>query len=241
MHSLKTLLFTALTLIPSTLLADANETKPKTWSGDIELGLKFTKGNSNENSLAFRQSLIFDHEPWKNTLHLEADNTQSNGVRTEERYYITEKLDRVINGSTYSFIRGSYEKDLFGGFEYQATYVLGVGHRFLDKERLKLSVETGLGSIYERANDAKQGEHSLLYYLADEFSWQFSASAELGQNATLEYSDINTITRANIFVKSSLTTRLSLRLSYGVKHNSEVAEDKQHTDTEALATLVYGF
>ncbi len=214
---------------------------PKVWSGDTELGFKFTKGNSNENSLAVRQSIVFDKAPWKNTLHLAADNTQNNGIRSEEKYYFTEKLDRSITESSYAFVRGSYSKDLFSGFEYQATYVVGYGHIFVDSKDWTFSTEAGLGGIYEKVDDASQGNDSLLYFLAEKLSWKFSKSAELGQEIILEYAEINNITRANVFVRSSLTSSLSLRLSYGFKHNSEVAENKKNTDIEALASVVYSF
>ncbi|MCY4044874.1 MAG: DUF481 domain-containing protein, partial [Cellvibrionales bacterium] len=215
--------------------------KSSKWRGEIAFGYKFAKGNTNENTFSFHQKLVFDDDPWKNTINLHADNTVSNGRRTEEKYYLTEKLDRKISTATYSFFRGSYEKDLFSGFDYQGTYVIGIGHLLINRKNIQLSIEMGIGGIQEKKEGADKRDDSLLLYFADEFSFKFSETAELGQQITVESSEINTITRTNVFVKSSLTEKLSLRVSYGLKHNSEVIEDKKHTDIETLASVVYTF
>lgn len=217
----------------------------KLWSGDSELGYKLTKGNSNDKSLSFRQSLIFDSAPWKNTLKLAIDNTTSNDVRSEEKYYLTEKLDRNLTPNTYAFIRGSYEKDLFSSFDFQSSYVLGLGHKFLNNKTFQFSVDMGVGGIYEKLQSEAQSESGLMYYLADEFIWRFSETAEFGQTANFEFADLNTISRASVYLKTLLVKGISLRLSYSVKHNNQVAEvdgtRKNKTDIESLATIVYAF
>ena len=241
MRSLLLIFLTSIPLASFANEAEKKDEKPQKWSGETALGYKFAKGNTNENNLSFHQKLVFDDQPWKNTLNLYANNTVSDEKRTEEKYYITEKLDRNFNKSTYGFFRATYEKDLFSGFDYQATYVIGIGHLLINKNTIQLSIEAGIGGIQEKKEDAKKREDSFLGYFSEEFSYQFSESAEFGQTIIVESSDINTITRTNVFVKSRLTDELSLRVSYGLKHNSEVADDKKNTDIETLASVVYTF
>lgn len=241
MHLLLLILLTLIPLASFANEAEKKDEKRQKWSGETAFGYKFAKGNTNENTLSFHQKLIFDDDPWKNTLNIHANNTVNDDKRTEEKYYITEKLDRNFNESTYGFFRASYEKDLFSGFDYQGTYVIGIGHLLINKNTIQLSIEAGIGGIQEKNEDAKKRADSLLLYFAEEFSYQFSNTAEFGQTIIVESSDINAITRTNVFVKSRLTDELSLRVSYGLKHNSKVADDKKNTDIETLASVVYTF
>ena len=217
----------------------------KVWSGESELGFKKTSGNTNESTLTFRQKLVYDKKPWKNTLTLSADNGKTEGVRTDEHYYGTEQLDRFVTDASYGFLRATYDKDRFSGYEYQSTAVIGYGNQFLDGDVFKMKAEIGVGQRSDKidsiAGAAAEKNDEAIVYLSEELSWNISGSAELGQSASTEYGKDNTVSRFDIFVRSNLVENLAVKVSYGIKYNDVVPAGDKKKDEEFLTTLVYSF
>ncbi|CAA0113665.1 Uncharacterised protein [BD1-7 clade bacterium] len=213
----------------------------KGWSGNIELGYKATSGNTSENVLTYRQKIIYEATKWKNTIGLSADNNTSDAVKTQERYYVTEQLDYNFSAESYGFLRGTYDKDLFSGFAYQATSVAGYGHNIVDTDTIGFKIEVGMGGSYQEVEDTNESEQSLMGFFSDDFVWRFAETTELGQTLSLEYSEINTITRGQVYIKNTMLKNLSLKLSYGAKYTSEVPSGREHLDTEFLATVVFDY
>lgn len=236
----------------------------KVWSGESELSFIKTTGNSVSDSLLAKQSLVYDLRPWRNTLKLEAANVSSqvidpvtgvqDVVRTGERYYLTEQLDRFINERSYAFARGTHEKDRFNGFESQSTMVLGYGRTLVDAERFDMKAEVGLGRSSQEwdecdpvpiacSTDIPYGrtEDSTLRYLSETLVWKISNVAEFGQDLSVEDTADNRVSRLHAYLKSQLIGNLAMKLGFSLKHTDEVPDGKRHKDEEMTASLVYNF
>ncbi len=250
------------------------EEEKSAWSGNSELGFVKTSGNSNTEALIAKQSIVYDARPWRNTIKLEATNAKSEvddddpattevvetkDKRTTEKYYASEQLDRFISERLYAFLKATYEKDRFSGFDNQVTGLLGLGYTLVDTESFDMKMELGAGTSrdkYEECNlkkvtapdtcdtkfpDADKTESSVLYYLSEELAWKFSEPAELGQNLSIEETDDNRKSRFSIFVKSQMMASVAMKITYSFKHTDEVPAGQKHKDEELTASLVYSF
>ena len=245
--------------------APVEETTP--WSGETELGYTYSSGNTDEQSLLFRQKLIYEAGRWLNTLSLSADyteapkeivaadgSTKTENESTEEKYFAEEKLDYFFTDATYGFGRATWQDDKFSGFEEQMSAVVGIGHSFFpNNETLSFKLELGAGARVERFDkdledadgnlsaDAGLKTEQAIAYFSDELIWKFYETAELGQTLSVEYGNKNTVTRGNIYVKSQLAAALALKVSYEIEHNDVVPEDTEKTDEKLSVSGLYSF
>ena len=74
-----------------------------------------------------------------------------------------------------------------------------------------------------------------------DYNWQISDSARFTQLVSVEYGDTNTKTRSESAILAKINGSLQMKVAYNITHNSDVADDKENTDTETSLTLVYSF
>jgi putative salt-induced outer membrane protein len=164
-------------------------------------------------------------------------------------------LDRSLTELSYAFLRATYEKKRFSGFQNQSTAVIGYGHYLVKNDVVNLKLEVGIGEGSDKYDecylqpvsnckaDTPYGErvNSILGYFAEGFSWQFSKTAELGEEVSVEDSSSNRITRFHAYVKSELMSNLSMKLAYTAKYTDITPADKLRLDEETSASLIYSF
>lgn len=237
------------------------------WSGETELGYSYESGNTNETKMNFRQKIVYDARPWLNTLTFRgknsvtevtvtdaAGNTSKEDQRTDEAYYVTEQLDHFIaNSSSYLFLRGTWEKDRFNGYDHQSTAVFGYGNELVANDSVNLKLEIGVGGREDEFDEdltddngdpqltAGDTSHEGIVYLSDELVWKVSEPAEIGQALNVEYANDNTVSRFSVYVKSQLLSSVAMKVSYEIKHQDVVADNSEKTDKILLASLLYSF
>ncbi len=80
----------------------------------------------------------------------------------------------------------------------------------------------------------------MVTYTALDYRWGFSDYADIQQEMSLEYTDQNTTSRSLTALTARLNSKLSLRLSHEIKHNSQPPDDTNvRTDTTTSASLLY--
>ncbi len=252
--------FLFLLVIPLLSFSAFAQEMAKPWSGDSELSFVKNDGNTESTSLLAKQSLVYDVRPWRNTLHLEASNISSEVintttgkkelVRSGEKYYLTEQLDRFITLKDYGFLRGSYEKDRFSGFENQSTAVIGYGRTLVDTDVFDMKSEIGIGASSNKLDeceltalvtDCGRKTNSQLLYLSETLLWKISNIAELGQDLSVEDTETNRLSRFHIYLKSQLVGNLATKLGYALKYTDDVMGSKKHKDEELSVSIVYSF
>lgn len=238
--------------------AIAADEKTSNWSGESELGYVWKNGNTQSETLNAKQRVVFDARPWTNTFIAEASNTANSEkdntgkrvkARVGERYYVSDQVDYFVAEHTYTFGRASWEKDRFNGFEYRASWVLGVGHDLFDTSTFKLKGELGAGEAVDVIEAdaaaipaiAKERRRDTLGYLFEELTWKFSANAELGQSFRSEYTSYNTYSRFDVYVKSMLIANVAMKAAYTLRFNSDVPKDTYRKDEEFTLSLSYNF
>lgn len=227
------------------------------WSGESELGYIWKSGNTKSESLNAKQKLVFDAKPWVNTLTLEASNTSVTNKTTRakersgERYFAGDQLDYFFAERTYAFGRATWEKDRFSGFDYRGTWVLGVGHDFVQNETLTLKGEVGAGESHDKITHKPDPDpaknvigdktREAMAYLAESLVWNISGNAEIGQSLRVEYTDLNTYSRFDAYVKSTLVGNVAMKVAYSLRYNTDVPSTARHKDEEVTVSLAYSF
>ncbi|MFA7553975.1 MAG: DUF481 domain-containing protein [Spongiibacteraceae bacterium] len=228
----------------SQLLAAENTTEPKKiWTGSLELGYTNTSGNTEETNTVARAGLDREKDQWRYAIDFDAINSESDGERSAEKYFLSNRLAYAYTENNYAFGYAAYDKDRFSGYDYQATLAAGYGRRILNNDTMHWDLEVGPGYRISKAEDEATGEDSeeLIIRLFTEYAWHFSDNADFTQSLNVESGSDSTITKSITALKLQVIGSVAVKLSYTIKYSDNVPTDKRHADTETAVTLAYSF
>lgn len=208
--------------------------------GEAELGMVTTSGNTYTRSVNGKGRLRYLRGPWRHEGRLEGLRTSDSAGVTAERYLASAKSDYRFRPTDYVFATVRYEEDRFSGYDYQVSEAVGYGHRLVDRARLKLDLEIGVGGRHSRETGGRTRDEAIARG-AGKLAWDVSPNSRFTEEVLVESGDSNTYTEVVSALKVMINSRFALKLSLIIKHNSQVPAGVEHTDTLSAVTLVYDF
>ncbi|WP_101759784.1 DUF481 domain-containing protein [Oceanicoccus sp. KOV_DT_Chl] len=219
------------------------EEAPKLWSGDLEFGYFESTGNTEESSIKGKADINREKEQWRYNIFFESLSSDTDGDRTAEKYFLSNRLAYQFTEKNYAFAYASYEDDHFSGYDYQATVAAGYGRRIMNEETMHWDVEVGPGYRESKVDEDSTEEDTdeVILRMFSKYKWDFSENATFSQTVSVEAGDENTVSRSITSLSTRVVGALLLKLSYTVKYSEEVPVDTKHADTETSVTLAYSF
>lgn len=215
------------------------EEKPgSTWKAEAEAGYVKTTGNTETESTNIKARADNERKNWKHSLRFETVRNSDTSGTTAEKYFYSAKTAYNINIHSYAFARLQYEDDRFSGYDYQASAVLGYGYHLYNTDEFKWDIEIGAGIRENKLDDGTSTSEGLVY-LGTELGWQISKSARFTEEINIEAGEDRTISKSITGLKTQINSKLASKITYTVKHNSEVPAGKKKTDTELGVSLVF--
>jgi putative salt-induced outer membrane protein len=220
------------------------------WSGSGEIGGYQSSGNSDNVGLTASLNANRKGIDWSHRLRGRMDFQRSNGRTSREQYFASYEPRYQVNKRLFAYGLAQYENDRFQGFEGRYAVSGGLGYTMVDSSRVDLSVKAG--PAY-RVTDFVVGETDsrLAALLGIDFDWRitdrltFSQNSDLvaegGGQATAIIDSRTTSLNLMTGLDAKVSDRLSTRLSYQVKYDSDPPAGAVTTDTVSRFTLVYGF
>lgn len=240
MKSISVFLSVLLLAVTSIAYAQDDEDQ-RPFDSSISLGYVGTSGNTEITTFNTEYLLTYFGEDWTHNFEANALSSQEDGTARAERYFIGNKSDyALMDEDRYLFVQGSYTDDRFSGFDYQAIATTGYGQYFLRGSGLDLQGFVGLGY---RQNDSKTtgSEGETVLNLGEEFDWEISETSALTQSITFDIGEERTITTFDIGLESNIIDRISTRIAFQYRNNSDVPAGIEKTDTQTSISLVYTF
>lgn len=233
-------------LIAPVAFAEEGTGDEEGWSGQGEFGLVVTTGNSETETLNTNLNAAFKADAWVHKGGISALSASEDGDKTAERYQLTGKTEYHTSERSYWFGSLRYEDDKFSGFEYQGILTGGYGRVLLDGETTHLDLEAGVGvrrtkpaSTLEMPNP--EATSDAVARGAAAYWWQFTENARLQNDFLVESGEDNTFVQNQLGLRLAINSRFSVKLGYEVRHNTEVPEGTEETDTVSTVNLVYAF
>lgn len=213
------------------------------WTTDIELGYVSTSGNSEASSLKARLESKREVDQWRYLIHFDSLNSEEDGERSAERYFLSNKLDYKFGERSYLFGFASYEDDRFSGYDWQAVAAAGYGYRIIEADNMTWDAEAGPGYRVSAVEDdtIADDEHELILRASTKFQWLITDNATFEQELSTEVGQDKTVSRSTTALKSTIIGALAMKLSYSVRYTDNVPPGTRHADTETAVTLVYSF
>lgn len=216
------------------------EDAPKGWSGEAELGLVATDGNTQTQNLNAKAKVAREGATWRDTLAAETVLASNDDGTTAERYFATGKADRKLGARSYVFVTANWEKDRFSGYDYRVTEAVGYGHRVVATDAVTLNLEAGPGARHSHLASGET-EDEFLGRLAANLAWKVSGTATFTEELTSDLGEEATVTRSVTALKAQVVGQLATKLSVTFKHTSDTPPGVKEADVETALTLVYGF
>ena len=209
------------------------------FSGDAELGFTHLSGNTNSQTLIGKTRLTWLTGKFTYSLRGEVRTVSKDDETSAEQYLIAGRERYELEGPHYLFGFARWEKDRFAGYDQQLSAIGGYGRQILENEIHTLSLEAGPGYRHDRLRDYND-ERLMVTYTALDYRWEFSDYADIEQEMSLEYTSQNITSRSLTALTARLNSKLSLRLSHEIKHNSQPPDDtNERTDSTTSASLLY--
>jgi len=211
------------------------------WKGKGEAGIVFARGNTNADTINFKLGMSEEVDRWKHSLEMSALRATSGGVRSADRYMAGWQSNYKLNDRTFSFGGLRYERDLFSGFDYQGTASAGLGYKFYDTDKIKLSGQAGAG--YRRIKDGVTGATSgnAVFVTGLDYENVLTATTKVVDKFHSEWGSDNTLLTNFAGVEVKMSTALALSVGLDVQHNTKPPAPRKPTDTVSTVNLVYAF
>ncbi|MGO2167722.1 DUF481 domain-containing protein [Pseudoalteromonas sp. AOP31-A2-14] len=250
-------------LVAASAASNVAAEEVQTWQVTSELGAIITSGNTETTTLKGGIKVLQNLEHWNNEykidgIYKEDEIENDAGVkeeqRTNEKYSISAQGNyKLSNDYSHLFIYGSHVSDYFGAYRNESVISAGYGQRLINRSDMWLNAEVGPGYKYfqypdnstevdENGNSlAGESEGEIIALGKLDYNWQISDNAKFLQLVAVEYGDTNTKVRSETALLAKISGSLQMKVAYNIINNSDVADDKESTDTETSLTLVYSF
>ncbi len=222
------------------------------WTGKAEAGLLIASGNSASTSANAKLDVAREDGPWKNVVHVAGQYGKNAVFTTGERLEGSYELDRKISDKLFGFAGIAAERDLFDGFQYQATLSTGIGYKWFDTADTKLSTTVGLG--YRRlrpetltkdasgqviARTPLEATGDAVLTLGASLEQKLTASTKLTDKLAIQSGSNDTAVANDFGISVAMSDRLALSVGYGVRFNSDPAPGTKKIDTLTTVNVVY--
>ncbi|WP_198436189.1 YdiY family protein [Moritella sp. F3] len=249
MYIAPVILMSAPLLITTPCLAqsDADSSKEKnTFSGDAELGVTITTGNTETTSVKARLDIDHNWRNWENQYLIETLYKKDTGEVTGKRYLSRVQGNYQLSAVNYIFVTANHEADPFTGFTSTSTISSGYGHKFINNDKTEFSIEAGPAYKFRRLDDESAAEagydtdNTWLAYGVMNYERKISTSSKFKQMLIAEYGDVFEA-RSETSITASIIDALAMKFSVIVRYNNTPLDNKESTDTETNMTLLYTF
>ena len=215
-----------------------------------------TQGNTNQSTMG--ASGIFTYK-WTHTVleltaggmgatskpaaTLAAAGVTSRYVTLAEQYYAAEKLQWKLSDRNYAFEKAGWEKNRFAGIDARVDGTAGLGRELVKTEVHNLILELGGGYVNEQRMHADRlqfasGRSYARYCLVLSPTSSFSQDGEYlhdfqhpkGYRGNAESALVSTI-----------STHISLKVSYGYKHVNDPVAGFRRDDSLTSAALIVNY
>lgn len=216
------------------------EKKKSKLSGSIDGGINLTNGNTKETDINSTLKLNYETNKWINSFKAVTRYSSEDNLRTNEEYTINNQIKYKLNKSDYAFLELEYVNDVFSGFQYRNSELIGYGHKFYDNDKLTISGEIS-GGARQSLLTTGQKENSILGKVSSKTKWQITDQLTLNNDSSSSFGSDAVITIIDTSLRTELTKSLYLRLNYNIQHVDDAPTNKNQIDTITSVGVGYNF
>lgn len=233
-----------LTLIFCNVAAAEDTNKIKVWSGNVQLGYTGTGGNSEDNNVSGKFSLLYKKDNWTHSYKLNGLYSDSNNDVTAERYSNDFEWLYNFKKRVFAFLRNDSFYDQFNAYNVSVSTATGFGFRLLDLDSLTWDIQGGPGYRYARVEGTGEREKNAIGFGSTVINWSISKSASFQETVSIDYGSDNTQTKSESALSTDIIGNLGMQVSYTITNNNTIPPNSsrtEKTDYRTDVTLLFSF
>lgn len=219
------------------------------WRGSFALSASGTSGNTDTGELSGAGRLTYGVGDWNHLIGFAAEYGESNGIKSEEKFFGTYEGSRYFTPELYAFGVARFQYDGYltdaagnplAGDTTDAFLGFGPGYRIINKDNNTWRVQGGPGVRYFE-DITGNSETEVGFIASSRYYYAFNDTVSFTMDTDILGSDVNTIISNDAGVNYKLSDRLSTRVSYRTDYNTDPAAGLKSTDNKLGVSLVLGF
>lgn len=217
---------------------------PSSWSGSVQLGYTGTGGNSEDNNVSAKFSLLHKIAKWTNSYKLSALYSNSYSDVTAERYSNNFEWLYSFRPKVFAFVNNNSFYDKFNPYESSITTAIGIGRRLINNTTVTLDIQGGPGYRYAEVANTNKIESDPVGYLSSVLNWNISKTASFQETVSSNIGNKNATTQSESALSLDIIGNLGMQVSYTITHNSVIPTGSTKTkkyDYVTDVTLLFSF
>lgn len=210
------------------------------WTGEGSLGAFASSGNTSSSGVALGLTLTKESLRWKNTFGAGVNYQKDNGVTSQERYFIGNKLDYKFSERFYVYGLLGWERDTFAGYDSRFSESIGLGYKLIATPKVTLGLEAG-PALRQTSYTDDTSDSVFNGRVAGNFLWNIGPTTTFTEVASYFFGEGGDTFTSDTALTTKLYGKLSARISFFIQNESEPQPGREATDTTTRVTLVYGF
>lgn len=244
------LILSSVVLLPIIALGQAKDV----WTGSGQVGYVASHGNTDSKSANALVDMALLEDRWKHAFHLGGLYGESSGITSAQRWDTRWQSDYSLTSDLYTFGALRYGRDMFSGFQYQASGALGLGYKIFDTDDVKLSAQLGAGYRKSRPEQLiKDASGAVISRIPGEstgdavvtagldYTQALTATTSLSDKMLVESGSSNTLFTNTLALAVKMSDRLALSVGYSLQNNSKPPAGLKKLDTTETLNLVFAF
>lgn len=212
-------------------LVQGDTAKKISFTGDA--GLVSTSGNTELTSVNLGDKVELRAGAWKVAQQFSVVYGKSEGEVTTSLWRGALRGDRALGGRVALFVLTDFDRNTFAGIRARWSPQLGVSVRLVDSEREQLRAEVGAGYTWQRAVPPAADREFAGGRAALAWQRRLGSRATLAQHveALPNFKDGEDLRlNSETAVTAPITTGISLKASYVIRHDGRPEPDFKKTD-----------
>jgi len=209
------------------------------WTGEGSAGLILTSGNSDTEVLNVGLKLGKKQENLEHTFLLAANTAEDSGEKSAESYLGAYNLKYNLNDKNFVFGEARYLDDKFDSFEGISTIGAGYGYRIINTEDHSWVLSAGLGYRTTELETTGEDISGTAFIGESDYKIKLSNTTEFFDTFRIESTSDNSYIQNIAGLTVAMSDALSLKLSYDVRHNTDVTAGSNQTDSITAVSVVY--
>lgn len=207
---------------------------------EIELGAIFTSGNTEDENIQFGGEVNWLQDTLEYGFSVDGFRSSKDNVLTAQRVYYVASVNYEFTENRFILTRLAHEDDRFSGYDGQTDISVNYGLNLLiNRSNMAMTLNIGLGARKSKSEE-EDFEEAIIRFAAD-YDWNISETTTFNQQLSTESGNETSIFRSESSIETQILENLLLRISFNVKHQTEVPADREKTDTEMSITFVMNF
>lgn len=208
-----------------------------TLSTELELGAIFTGGNTKDENIKFKGTVIWLQDAWEYGVSLDGFRSSKEDELAAQRLYTVGSATYNMTADTFIQTRAAHEDDRFSGYDSQSDLSVNYGQNLL-REHASMDWNYSIGAGVRTSRTPTDDFEEAILRVATEYQWNISDNAMFTQTLSVEAGDESSIGRSESAIQSDISNSMSMKFSIKLKHQSEVPLGRKKTDSEASVTLL---